>query len=66
VSVSTPLTDMDVPAVALMAGTSEQHIQSLCRQARIPYYRVGKFYRFNSGEVRRWLESQHVTVEVAK
>ena len=43
-------------------GTNDQHVRKLCREDRIPHYRVGGLYRFDPDELDAWLAASHVTV----
>ena len=55
-----PLIDME--AVADVLGVTRRHIQRLVSERRIPYLKVGRFVRFDPGELSVWLEAQRVEV----
>lgn len=55
-----PLLDIDDVAQAL--GITRRHIQRLVAERRIPYFKVGRFVRFDPGALDVWLEEQRVEV----
>ena len=50
----------DVGAVAKALGVSPRHIRRLVAERRIPFFKVGKFVRFDRGELDLWLDQQRV------
>jgi excisionase family DNA binding protein len=55
-----PLLDVDAVAVAL--GVTPRHVRRLVAERRIPFFKVGKFVRFDSGELDIWLDQHRVDV----
>jgi excisionase family DNA binding protein len=53
-----PLLDVDGVAEAL--GVTSRHIRRLVAERRIPFFKVGKFVRFDPGELNVWLDQQRV------
>jgi excisionase family DNA binding protein len=53
-----PLLDSD--AVAKVLGITRRHVQRLVSERRIPYIKVGRFVRFDPGELNVWLDAQPV------
>jgi excisionase family DNA binding protein len=53
-----PLLDADGVAKAL--GVTNRHIRRLVAERRIPFFKVGKFVRFDPGELDVWLDQQRV------
>ena len=53
-----PLLDVDGVAEAL--GVTNRHIRRLVAERRIPFFKVGKFVRFDPGELDVWLDQQRV------
>jgi excisionase family DNA binding protein len=53
-----PLLDVDGVAEAL--GVTSRHIRRLVAERRIPFFKVGKFVRFDPGELDVWLDQQRV------
>ena len=53
-----PLLDVDGVAEAL--GVTSRHIRRLVAERRIPFFKVGKFVRFDPGELNLWLDQQRV------
>ena len=56
-----PLLDVDGVAEAL--GVTPRHIRRLVAERRIPFFKVGKFVRFDPGELDVWLDQQRVDVQ---
>lgn len=44
--------------IARDLGVPESHIRRLARQGRIPFYRVGKYMRFDRREVREYMRRE--------
>ena len=57
-NVRDPLLDVDGVAEAL--GVTSRHIRRLVAERRIPFFKVGKFVRFDPGELDVWLDQQRV------
>ena len=58
----TPLLDTD--GVAEVLGTTPRHVRRLVAERRIPFFKVGRFVRFEPGELDVWLDQQRVDVGV--
>jgi excisionase family DNA binding protein len=56
-----PLLDVDAVAVAL--GVTPRHIRRLIAERRIPFFKVGKFIRFDPGALDLWLDQTRVDVQ---
>jgi len=54
---------IDIHAVAEVLCVTPRHIQRLVAERRIPYLKVGRFVRFDPGELDVWLEGQRVEVQ---
>jgi excisionase family DNA binding protein len=55
-----PLLDTDEVAVALRV--TPRHVRRLVAERRIPFVKVGRFVRFDPGELDVWLDQQRVDV----
>jgi excisionase family DNA binding protein len=53
---------LDVDGVARVLGVTNRHIRRLVTERRIPFFKVGKFVRFDPGELDVWLDQQRVEV----
>lgn len=53
---SLPRPLVDIPTVAELLGVSERHVRRLVFEERIPYFKVGRFVRFDTAEIGAWLE----------
>lgn len=51
---------LDVDGVAKALGVTERHVRRLVAERRIPFFKVGKFVRFDPGELNLWLDQQRV------
>lgn len=56
-----PLLDLD--AVAQVLGVTRRHMQRLVSEKRIPYFKVGRFVRFDPAELNIWLDHHRVPPE---
>jgi excisionase family DNA binding protein len=56
-----PLLDVDALAEAL--GVTPRHIRRLVAERRIPFFKVGKFVRFDPGAIDLWLDQTRVDVQ---
>jgi excisionase family DNA binding protein len=55
-----PLLDTD--EVAKVLRVSPRHVRRLVAERRIPFVKVGRFVRFDPGELDVWLDQQRVDV----
>jgi excisionase family DNA binding protein len=53
---------IDIHGVAEVLGVTPRHIQRLVAERRIPYFKVGRFVRFDPGELNEWLNEQRVEI----
>lgn len=53
---------LDVDGVARALGITPRHVRRLVAERRIPFFKVGRFVRFDPGELDLWLEQQRVEV----
>jgi excisionase family DNA binding protein len=51
---------LDVDGVALALGVTPRHVRRLVAERRIPFFKVGRFVRFDPGELDLWLEQNRV------
>jgi excisionase family DNA binding protein len=51
---------LDVDGVAQALGVTTRHVRRLVAERRIPFFKVGKFVRFDPGELDVWLGQQRV------
>jgi excisionase family DNA binding protein len=51
---------LDTEDVARWLATSVRHVQRMVAEKGIPYVKVGRFVRFDSREVTRWIDEQKV------
>ncbi len=51
---------IDIHTVAEALGVTPRHIQRLVAERRIPYLKVGRFVRFDPGELNVWLDDLRV------
>jgi excisionase family DNA binding protein len=51
---------LDVDGVAQALGVTNRHVRRLVAERRIPFFKVGKFVRFDPGELDVWLDQQRV------
>lgn len=51
---------LDVDGVAEALGVTSRHIRRLVAERRIPFFKVGKFVRFDPGELDVWLDQQRL------
>jgi excisionase family DNA binding protein len=54
---------LDVDAVAEALGVTPRHIRRLVAERRIPFFKVGKFVRFDPGALDLWLDQRQVDVQ---
>ena len=51
---------LDVDGVALSLGITPRHVRRMVAERRIPFFKVGRFVRFDPGELDLWLEQRRV------
>lgn len=51
---------LDVQAVAATLNVTPRHVRRLVSERRIPFFKVGRFVRFDPGELDLWLEQHRV------
>ena len=51
---------LDVDGVADAFGVTSRHIRRLVAERRIPFFKVGKFVRFDPAELDVWLDQLRV------
>jgi excisionase family DNA binding protein len=56
---------IDIHGVAEVLGVTPRHIQRLVAERRIPYLKVGRFVRFDPGELNVWLDELRVETRSA-
>jgi excisionase family DNA binding protein len=49
---------MSIDQLAQRLGITVRHVRRLVADKRIPYLKVGKLVRFDSGEIAQWLNGQ--------
>jgi len=47
---------IDITTLADRLGDSERHIRRLVAERRIPFLKVGRYVKFDSAEIVRWLD----------
>lgn len=55
-----PLLDTD--EVATVLHVTSRHVRRLVAERRIPFVKVGRFVRFDPGELDIWLDQQRIDV----
>ena len=53
-----PTTWLDVPQLASMLCVTDDFVRRLVQERRIPYYKIGKFVRFDLDDVLAWLDDK--------
>jgi excisionase family DNA binding protein len=62
---SAPLAPLlDMSEVAETLGVTHRHVQRLVSERRIPYFKVGRFIRFDPAELNVWLDERRVEMHV--
>ncbi len=56
----TPRTLWDVAALAHRLGVTERFVRRLVAERRVPFYKIGKFIRFDPDRIDAWLASAHI------
>jgi excisionase family DNA binding protein len=54
---------LDIEQVADLLSTTTRHVRRLVFERRISYVKVGRFVRFDPGDLARWVEEQKVRSE---
>jgi excisionase family DNA binding protein len=52
---------MSIEQLAQRLGITVRHVRRLVAEKRLPYYKVGSLVRFDSAEIKVWLESRRVS-----
>lgn len=55
---SNPTRWLDVPQLAAMLCMTDDFVRRLVQERRIPYYKIGKFVRFDLDDVLAWLDDK--------
>jgi excisionase family DNA binding protein len=53
---------LDTDEVAKVLRVTPRHVRRLVAERRIPFVKVGRFVRFETGELDVWLDQQRVDV----
>lgn len=51
---------IDVTGLAERLGVSERFVRRLIAERRVPFFKVGKFIRFDCNDIDRWIETRRV------
>jgi excisionase family DNA binding protein len=51
---------LDTDGVAEVLGITPRHVRRLVAERRIPFFKVGRFVRFDPGELDVWLDLHRV------
>jgi excisionase family DNA binding protein len=54
---------LDTDEVAMALRVTPRHVRRLVAERRIPFVKVGRFVRFDPGELDVWLDQQRVAPE---
>jgi len=57
----TPLTLVDLTAIAERLGVNQRHIRRLVAERRIPFLKWGHLLRFDPAEIEEWLNAGRVS-----
>ena len=52
----------DIPRAAVMIDVRESFVRRLVAQRRIPFFKIGKFIRFDPDEIGQWLDHRRAEV----
>ena len=53
---------IDAPALAVELGVTQRFVRRLVAEDRVPFLKIGKFVRFDPGEIDKWVdECRHPT-----
>jgi len=45
----------DIEAGKFLGGLHPKTVQRMARRGQLPYYRIGKYYRYRASELSAWL-----------
>lgn len=51
---------LDIATLSSRLGVGERHVRRLVFERRIPYVKVGRYVRFDAGEIAHWVDAQRV------
>lgn len=51
---------LTIDQLAQRLGTTVRHVRRLVAEKRVPYYKVGRFVRFDPEEITMWLATRRV------
>ena len=51
---------IDIAGLAERLGVSERFVRRLIAERRVPFFKVGKFIRFDSTDIDQWIENRRV------
>lgn len=51
---------IDIAGLAERLGVSERFVRRLIAERRVPFFKVGKFIRFDSNDIDLWIENRRV------
>jgi excisionase family DNA binding protein len=57
---------LDVNLLARRLGVSERFVRRLVDERRVPFFKIGKFVRFDPAEIDEWIQGQRVRVPWAE
>jgi excisionase family DNA binding protein len=57
---------LDVNRLARRLGVTERFIRRLVDERRVPFFKIGKFVRFDPAEIDEWIQGQRVRVPWAE
>ena len=47
---------LDIGALAAHLGVTPRFVRRLVHERRVPFLKIGKFVRFDPGEIERWVD----------
>jgi len=54
---------LDIAGLAGRLGVTERFVRRLIAQRRVPFYKIGKFVRFDPHEIAAWIDQRRITAE---
>lgn len=57
---------IDIPTLAELLGVNERFMRRRVLNREIPYVKIGRFVRFDVGEIGRWIDEQRRPPELAE
>lgn len=51
---------LDIAGLASRLGVTERFVRRLIAQRRVPFYKIGKFVRFDPLEIDTWIDQRRV------